>query len=246
MGKSRIRTVSPYPAGGAGGSGVTDTWPADQSGNGNDYTSETGSNAKADSVYFGPSNGYGSVANDASFDQLSAFTLVCNAMRYSGGGTGEIACLPAGPTWVSPYARIRIFLGSSSSFSGVVEDQANIITSANNQWGALVWTQIALTWDGSDGNAFLYADGVQKATGNIAVSNLTTTSQKLYIGDIGITPFRFSGEIGHIALYNVRKTAANLAAMWAVNDPMNGSDPTQGFGDIDSTGIVIDLRGGGG
>lgn len=224
------------------GGAIINTWPADQSGNGLDAVNVAGTTdivtVSGVPLNLGSSH-YLKVANNAAFDQLAAVTVVANIRRYP-GSTGEVVSLAAGPTWVPPYGRLRLYFGTA--LSGVIDDQANVITGTGPGVDGQ-WHQIALTWDASDGNAYLYHNGVQVGTGNIPISNITSTSQDLNIGDIGITPFQLEAELGDIGLFSERKTVTWLSNLWATG---GGTNPPRLADADDLNNAIILLRGNGG
>lgn len=134
--------------------------------------------------------------------------------------------------------RVAFWVGQSNNWQSVV---------SNTRLAANVWHHIAITYDATSRQSFIFINGSREVSGNVGVIGSNTS---LFIGGLSGYPF-FSGEIDEVRLSNnIRYTdsfirpAANLAvdanttALYKFNDA-----PGQRV--FDSTGRYNLWRGGG-
>jgi hypothetical protein len=92
--------------------------------------------------------------------------------------------------WIG--SALRCYLGTSGQY---VQTPGNVWN--NTAWG---WTHVAVTYDRSSGIADLYINGSIQASANVG-TNLMTTANDFYMGQVPGSPNFFSGELDEISLY---------------------------------------------
>ena len=186
--------------------GLAAWWPAD--GNGVDVVS--GKGAILNAVNY--TNG--EVALAFNFNGTSSYVHVPAATNYNVGAS------PAGMTlefWMNPNsfqfgsvlgwtnsvrverenydwngAQLRCYLGIGGKYVQTPGPVWN-----NTNWA---WTHVAVTYDAANGEAEIYINGSIQATANVG-TNLMSTANDFYMGEVAGSPNSYSGQLDEISLY---------------------------------------------
>ena len=186
--------------------GLAAWWPA----NGNPIDVVSGQSAILNGVDY--TNG--EVALAFNFDGTDDYLRVPDATNYNVGAS------PAGMTiefWMNPNsfqygsvlgwsnsvrverenydwngAQLRCYLGVGGKYV-----QTPGAVWSNTNWS---WTHVAVTYDAASGEADIYINGSAQAGANVG-TNLMTTANDIYMGQVPGSPNYYSGQLDEISLY---------------------------------------------